>query len=254
MCLKFGRKNEKCIYVGMGSERRAHDFIRRNLNWKRVTKGERPTVVLLDEKNDYREALDCEKYHISRMKYQGFDLANKEPAKYWLGIKRSEVDPETMEKFIEAGNTPEAIEKRAAQLRGRKQSEEHIKSRVSGRAGYAHTDETKQKMSLAKIGRPNGLLGKTRSEETKRKISESRKNSEAVKNQWEKIKATKIANGTYYGFKSSKAKAIVCIETGKEYRCAKDAATELGFNEKNIQQCCKGDKKSHAGFTWKYKG
>ncbi len=60
-------------------------------------------------------------------------------------------------------------------LRGRKQTAEHIRNRVEGRAGYQHSEATKRKIgaanSIALRGRKNG----PRSEETKQKISAARK-------------------------------------------------------------------------------
>lgn len=38
----------------------------------------------------------------------------------------------------------------------------------------------------------------------------------------------------------------------KEYRCAKDAADELGINDKSINRVCHGDRKTYKKFIWKY--
>ena len=70
--------------------------------------------------------------------------------------------------------------------------------------------ETKQKIS-------NSLLGHFVSEETRHKISESGR-----------------------GRVSHNAKAVICIETGVEYRSAHYAELELGFPKDSVYRCCKG--------------
>jgi hypothetical protein len=61
----------------------------------------------------------------TREKISATKRANPESvSRYWLGKKR---DPELMAKVTKASMTPEAIEKRAAKLRGKTHSEEHKK-------------------------------------------------------------------------------------------------------------------------------
>tara|TARA_R110000868_G_scaffold260795_1_gene518910 strand:- start:2988 stop:3698 length:711 start_codon:yes stop_codon:yes gene_type:complete len=61
----------------------------------------------------------------TREKISATKRANPESvARYWLGKKR---DPELMARITKASMTPEAIEKRAAKLRGKTHSEEHKK-------------------------------------------------------------------------------------------------------------------------------
>jgi chemotaxis protein histidine kinase CheA len=61
----------------------------------------------------------------TRDKISATKQANPESvARYWQGKKR---DPELMARVTKASLTPEAIEKRASQLRGKKHSEEHKK-------------------------------------------------------------------------------------------------------------------------------
>ena len=59
-------------------------------------------------------------------------------------------------------------------------SAEHKKNISNGvknspNVGHLHTDAAKSKMSLAKVGKSSHMLGKRHSEETKRKISETKK-------------------------------------------------------------------------------
>ena len=47
-------------------------------------------------------------------------------------------------------------------------------------------------------------------------------------------------------------KPVQGIETGIIYDSAKTAAQELQLNASNITQCCKGHRKTHGKFHWKY--
>jgi hypothetical protein len=83
--------------------------------------------------------------------------------------------------------------------------------------------ETRQKIS-------NTLLGHSVSEETRRKISESGK-----------------------GRVSHNAKAVVCLETGIEYRSARFAEQELLLPKDSVYRCCKGLQEQVNGYHWKLK-
>lgn len=48
------------------------------------------------------------------------------------------------------------------------------------------------------------------------------------------------------------AKKVMCVETGKVYNCMKVAAEETGLFATAITQVCKGKRKTHGGFHWKY--
>ena len=49
------------------------------------------------------------------------------------------------------------------------------------------------------------------------------------------------------------AKPVICIETGVEYPCARDAARAIGFgSSRAICDCAKGMHKSAGGFTWRF--
>jgi hypothetical protein len=171
-------------------------------------------------------------------------------ARYWRGRSRKEEDPETIRKMQALAHTPEAIEKRRQKMIGRTLSEEHKQKISEGGLGRINSEETKQKISAAKRGRPNGLLGRKMSEEQKLKISETRikrKIKLSPESQAKRI-ATWMANG---GTRSN-AKAVICINTGVTYRCAKDAAAAVGGSDKHIQACCVGRRQRHMKMEWKY--
>lgn len=166
-----------------------------------------------------------------------------------LGAKLS---PEHIAKWTENTHSPEAIAKRVAKMRGRKLSEEHKAKIGKASKETQRTKEWNESISAAKKGRPNGLLGRKMSEEHKAKISASRLASEAVALSGNKIWEKRRANGTASGFQTSKAKAVVCVDSGIVYRCASEAAALLGLSDKHIQACCAGRRNKHGGYSWKY--
>lgn len=84
--------------------------------------------------------------------------------------------------------------------------------------------------------------GRKLSEETKLKISTSKKGKKQSKK---------------HILKRSKAVKQVCLQTGKviaKFYSAKEAATKLGFNQGSISAVCRGEVKGkkHKGFGWEY--
>jgi hypothetical protein len=242
----------RCIYVGCGNSNRPYNFIHRNENWKAIVGDKRPTVVILDQKQTFTEALECEKYHIERMKSFGFRLANKEPAKFWLGKKRSEIDPETMRKLHEASQAPEAIAKRAAAMRGRKMTQEQKDKLSAANRGRVMSDEAKRKISEAKTGRPNGLAGRVMPESHRKAISEATKGRRKLTDEEQARRFETWRERCGGKITTKKAKAVRCKETGVEYRCAKDAAEAVAGSDKHIQACCAGRRPKHKNLSWEY--
>jgi hypothetical protein len=49
------------------------------------------------------------------------------------------------------------------------------------------------------------------------------------------------------------ARAVVCIETGKEYKSIREAELCTGAGNQNITACCKGKRETSGGYHWRYK-
>lgn len=239
--------DDECIYVGCGNEKRPFDFIRRNQNWKRKTKGRRPIVVFLDEKETWKDALECEKYHIDRMTASGFELMNQPPGRYWLGKKR---DTELMARITKLSHTPEANEKRSESMTGRTLTEEHksklgLKGELNPQFGKERSAEHCKNLSESRKGIPLGPM----SEEHKAKISAATMGRRPLT---EEEQARRLATWKARGGTTKKAKSLMCIESGTIYRSAKDAAEDLGLSDKHIQACCVGKRARHGKLTFKY--
>ena len=116
-----------------------------------------------------------------------------------------------------------------------------------GTNGWNPSDETKKKMSEAKMCENNYWYGKQRSEETKKKM---KKNHADVSGE---------NNPMYgkYGKNHPRAKAVICITTGRIFHTAKEGAKYYGIISNNITNCCKSKLKSAGKYqgkklVWRY--
>ena len=145
----------------------------------------------------------------------------------------------------------------------------NISGGADGRARVS--EQTRQKLSVAKKGKQTGAdnpnyghkyteeelkamserslryysthssprKGKKASLESRLKMSASRKQSEKAKAAIKKLNA-------------SKAKRVLCVETGTVYVSAHDAANRCGFSQGTISAVCRGEYKQAYGFHWEY--
>lgn len=95
-------------------------------------------------------------------------------------------------------------------------------------SSYGFTEETRRKNSEAHTGEKNPMYGKHRSEDTKRKISQS-----------------KGVNGILQFSKDGELIA--------EYSSIMEASRQTGCNNSHICECCKGERKSTGRYIWKYR-
>lgn len=109
--------------------------------------------------------------------------------------------------------------------------------------GRKHTAEERRKISDANrglfLGEKSPLYGKHPSTETREKMRKAHKESEAFQEHMKKL------NG-------SKAKRVLCVETGVVYPSARQAARETGFGQGNISAACRGEYEQSNGFHWEY--
>lgn len=82
-------------------------------------------------------------------------------------------------------------------------------------------------------------LGCTATEEARKRMSISRRNSEK-------------ARASIQRLNQSKAKRVLCVETGIVYQSAHEAARQTGFGQGNISSACRGNFAQAYGFHWEY--
>ena len=119
----------------------------------------------------------------------------------------------------------------------RKKNSQRNKGENNPMYGKHHTEQARQKQSLAKQGRYDGNknpmygvhrygqdspnYGKSMSDEQKEKISKAR-------------------TGKYNGLNSSNCKPIFCVELNRIFWGAKQAYDEFGFSKSGISNCLRG--------------
>lgn len=118
---------------------------------------------------------------------------------------------------------------------------------------YKHTDETKEKLRKAHLGRKlpeqqkinisNAGKGRNVSDETRMKISKSNRQTKLS----EEYKSKHVPKATPVIQMDIEGNII------KIWNRVKEAADELGVRSSNIVHCCRGNKKTTGGFKWAYK-
>ena len=107
--------------------------------------------------------------------------------------------------------------------------------------GKTHSDESKQKMSQIRKGRPAHNKGVHMSEEARKRMSESRKGTYVGK------------NNPNYG----RGKAVIQLDKNgniiAEYTTAAEASRITNINLNDISSCCIGKTKTASGYQWIYK-
>lgn len=109
--------------------------------------------------------------------------------------------------------------------------------------GRKHTEDERARMSAFQkeyfSTHRSPRYGVTASEETRRKQSISRRNSDKAKKAIERLN-------------QSKAKKVRCIETGVVYSSAHEVERQTGFRQSNVSAACRGDHVHAYGFRWEY--
>lgn len=110
------------------------------------------------------------------------------------------------------------------------------------------------------IGGEKGALGNhhTLSDETKRKMSKAKRDVPRPKHN---RRPTEASIQMLQDCNNKRKKAVVCVETGKEYNSIREASRETGVNISNLTRMCRGDPRvSYAGkltdgtkLHWHYK-
>lgn len=117
-----------------------------------------------------------------------------------------------------------------------------------GTSGYHHREDSKKKMSVAKIGENHPNYGNHLSDSTRKKIGAALTgNSNPL--------GVIRSDSTKEKMSESKRKPV-CMMDGKDtiriFDSAKQAQNETGISRKNISLCCLGQRKHAGGYSWSF--
>lgn len=121
--------------------------------------------------------------------------------------------------------------------------------------GKTRTKESKQKMSISH-------KGTKATEETRQKMSEAHKGDKNVfygkkHSDASKQKMSEAKKGMYDGAKNPNASKVLQYTTDgillNEWETIKEASEQTKTNKTSISMCCSGKRKTAGGFVWKYK-
>lgn len=134
--------------------------------------------------------------------------------------------------------------------------------------GRSHSEESKKKMSESRIGENNGMYGKHHSDESRKKMSNAKKGKPGRPCTDHQKECARLAN---FGKKMSEetrkkiseankgniphnknSRPVYCIELQRTFDNPSSAGKELGINSGNIIACCEHARKTCGGYHWMY--
>lgn len=146
---------------------------------------------------------------------------------------------------------------------------------LGGVGAASISEETREKMRRSATGEKNANYGKSKSEETKKLLSESNKRywaehpkptgwkhtsesrakmSEALKGRVPARLGAKLTEEHKRAISEKVSKAVLCIELGVVYKNARTASAETGANYTSISDVCnhKRGRTVAGGYHWKF--
>jgi hypothetical protein len=231
----FGDPNKMYIGKTKGSREKNH----------KKTYGSQIFYTYIDEvegckKEDWK-SLEC--FWIEQFRQWGFELMNKNKGGGGPSFQTEESNKKRRKP------KPDGFGNKISKFRTGKSFEEIC--------GVENAKNIKNKISKSKLGN-RYALNNILSQETKNKISESKKNHPCFKTKSfsEKHKKPK-PEGFGERLKKSNSKSILQYDLKgnfiKEWESGKLASKELKINPGNISSCCAKIYKSAGGYIWKYK-
>lgn len=180
------KNTNEIFYVGIGkTKNRAHSKLNRNIHWKRIVEKYDYDVEIVHTNLDWDIACEIEKSLIHQ--YGRDNLSNMTDGGEGLSNPSNELRHKMSKAQIGKKQSLETIEKRVSKIKGRPLSEAHKEKLRQAKLGnknpmYGKTF-TMNDIGREKIRKAN--VGKVHSEESKLKMSESKKGMTA----WNKGKS-----------------------------------------------------------------
>lgn len=209
--------------------------------------GLQPEVKIISENLSEADAFALEKKLIAKLRAEGVALTNvTDGGDGTFGYTHTE---ESKDKIRMAGTGRRPSEETLKKLRQNRHTDE-TRARISAtKRGRVHSEETRRKISQSQIGRKA-------SDSTREKMSKTRSGRPCLSTTREKISLANTGKKRTISQIENNAKVrrkpVICLETGKIYSCASEAAKEFGMSPDNVRKSCHGKVKNAKGKTFRY--
>lgn len=151
---------------------------------------------------------------------ENYELAKKDLLETWHIHHRREDEGFSKQELINLGLYYKRPASELIFLRHKEHMSLHMKGRISPMKGKHHSEETRVKMSESKKGENHPMYGKTGEKNpTSKPVQQISKNTGEIIKIW---------------------------------ACARDVTRLLGINPSNISLCCLDKRKSAGGYIWRY--
>lgn len=154
--------------------------------------------------------------------------------------------------------TEESRKKISNSLKGRKMNPEAVEKSRKSRIGLKVSEETKQKISKTRkekkvaAGENHPNYGKHLSKETRERISKARKGSHPKHTKEGNENRARALREKNSGLNNNKTAPVICVETGEIFIRMKDACEKYNLSVGNLSSVCQGLRHTTGGFHWKY--
>lgn len=209
------------FYVGKGTNYRMKQKSNRNKYWQNIVNkcGGYKANILAGNLTE-QEAINFEILMISKLKQANVKLCN-------------------------LTNGGDGISGYRHTQENRKKFSESRRGRISPTKGTILTNEHKEKLRLAK-------LGKKQSPDHVAKAAAGRKGKKYSEAHRKAISKALTGRKMPIDSQANKYKKVMCVETGKVYKSVTQAAKDLNLYTTNISKACKGKLTKTGGYHWKY--
>lgn len=200
----------------------------------------------IKERFDFGHGYRGQPYFWNAIKKYGWKNIKHEVLMEGLTVEEASIAEEIFIAYWDLTNRDKGYNRSKGGVEHHEYSEESRKKMSESHKGLRHTPETIAKMSQAHKGENNHFYGKKHTDEAKQKMREAklgRKLSYETRMKLCKNKPNKRAVNQ------------IDIETNEiinTFESIKAAATQMGIKSTSISNCCRGEQQTSCGYRWEY--